>query len=415
MGEFLQLKSVDEILAILASFPPLPTETIPLAETLGRALADDLLSPLDLPGFNRSSMDGYAVRARDVFGASEGLPALLRLVGDCPMGETPAFSLGPSETARIWTGGMLPEGADAVVMLEYARETGRGEVELTRPAAPGENIIEAAEDARQGERLLPAGRKLRPEDLGLLAALGLAEISVRRRPRVAVISSGDEVVPLTATPRPGQVRDINTYTLCALAQTAGGVPRALGIAGDSPEQLRRLLLEALEWADVILLSGGSSAGQRDYTVAAFAEIPGTEILAHGVAISPGKPLILARRDNVSLWGLPGHAASALVTAEVLVRPLLERLSGQAAKEVWRRGCRAVLTRPVASAQGRRDFIRVRLEAREDAEVPLAATPVLGKSGLITTLVLADGLVVCPEDREGLYAGQVVEVLLGDEL
>lgn len=411
MGGFLTLKSVDDILALLAGFRQLPGEAVSLHDSLGRALENAFAAPADLPGFDRSTMDGYAVRARDVFGASEGLPALLDVAGECPMGETPDFSLAPAQAARIWTGGMLPAGADAVVMLEYSRPAGDAAVELTRPVAPGDNVIAASEDAARGEELLPAGRTLRPEDLGLLAALGVAEVMVRRRPRVAVVSSGDEVVPVERVPRPGQVRDINSYSLCALVRSLGGEARPCGIAGDDPERLRGLVLEALEWADVVLLSGGSSAGQRDYTIKVFADIPGAEILAHGVAISPGKPLILARKGEQSLWGLPGHAASAMVCAEVFVRPLLERLSGRNETAPWRRGVMATLTRPVASAQGRRDYIRVRLEKRGDS---FAATPVLGKSGLITTLVLADGLVVCPENREGLYEGQSVEVFLSAE-
>lgn len=405
MGDFLTLKSVDEILHIIAGFEALEAEAVPLAEALGRTLAASFTAPEDLPGFNRSTMDGYAVRAKDVFGASEAQPAVLELIGDCPMGDAPAFSLGPGQTASILTGGMLPEGADAVVMLEYSRAASEKLIELTRAAAPLENLISSAEDAERGEELIPAGRALRPQELGLLAALGQSEISVRRRPRVAVISSGDEVVPITARPRPGQVRDINSYTLVALAQAAGAEAKSFGLAGDNPEELLALITEAIAWADVLLLSGGSSAGQRDFTVKVFGQIPGAEVLAHGVAISPGKPLIVARRGQKSLWGLPGHAASALVTAEVFIRPLIARLSGFCEKP-WQHCARAVLSRPIASAQGRRDYIRVRLEKNGNG---LTAIPVLGKSGLISTLVMADGLIVCPENLEGLNAGETVTV------
>jgi len=410
MSDFLTLKSVDEIFQLL-NFEALPTEALPLDEGLGRVLAAAFPAPEDLPGFDRSTVDGFAVRAKDVFGATEGLPAALENLGECPMGEVPQIKIGPGRTARIWTGGMLPEGADAVVMLEYSRAAGRNLIELTRPAAPGDNVISADEDAAQGEELLPAGRTLRPQDLGLLAALGQAELTLRRRPRAAVISSGDEVVPITERPRPGQVRDINSHTLTALIRSAGGEARSFGLARDNEEHLRALVTEALDWADVVLLSGGSSAGQRDYTVRVFASIPETEVLAHGVAISPGKPLILAKNRQKSLWGLPGHAASALVCAEVFIRPLLRRLAGATDPEIWRRGLSAVLSRPVASAQGRRDYIRVSLAPPEEPGGPLIATPVLGKSGLISTLVLAEALVVCPEDLEGLNAGQTVELHL----
>ncbi len=415
MTHFLTLQSVDAVLAHVHSFPLLDSEDISLSLCLGRVLAEPFLAPEDLPGFDRSTMDGFAVRARDVFGASEGNPALLDYVGECAMGEVPTLAIGTGQTARIWTGGMLPAGADAVVMLEYARQAGTAQVELTRPVAPGDHMICKDEDAHKGQELLPQGRVLRAQELGLFAALGHTTVRVRRKPRVAVISSGDEVVPCHAFPRPGQVRDINSTTLIALAESAGAEARAIGLAGDDPEALRGMVEQALAWADVVLLSGGSSAGQRDYTLKVLADIPGSAILAHGVAISPGKPLIFARAGQKSLWGLPGHAASALVCAEVFIRPLIARLLGcRAEAPAWHGQMRARLTRPVASTQGRRDYIRVALERPYDDEAPeslMWARPIMGKSGLITPLVMAEGLVVCPESQEGLAAGQVVDVQL----
>ena len=411
MAHFLTLQSVDAIHARIEAFAPLSEETLPLEACDGRILAAAFQAPEDLPGFDRSTMDGFAVRAKDVFGASEGMPALVTCVGECHMGEAPDIAIGPGEAARIWTGGMLPAGADAVVMLEYSRDAGGNNVELTRPVAPLQHVVRKGEDAENGEELLPAGRVLRPQELGLLAAFGVTHVCVRRKPKVAVISTGDEVVPITSSPAPGRIRDINSYTLAALARAAGAETITCGIVCDGLEQLEAKVREALAWADVVLLSGGSSAGQRDYTVHAFASIPGAEIVAHGVAISPGKPLILARRGEQSLWGLPGHAASALVCAEVFIRPLIRHLSGQRAPETFLATRRAVLTRPVASAQGRRDYVRVRLDPpASPGETPLA-TPVMGKSGLITTLVMADALAVCPEESEGLYAGQTVDVHL----
>ena len=412
MAHFLTLKSVDEILALVREFGPGAVEDAALADAAGRTLAEPFLAPEDLPGFDRSTMDGFAVRAKDVFGASEGAPALMDCVGECPMGARPEFSIGSGQTARIWTGGMLPQGADAVVMLEYSRQAGDAGIELTRPVAPGDHVILKDEDAQQGQELIPAGRVLRPQELGLLAALGQQSVRVRKRPRVAVISSGDEVLPLDRTPGPGQVRDVNSYTLTALANAAGAEARAFGLVGDDQAKLRSLVTEALAWGDVVLLSGGSSAGQRDYTLAVLADLPGAEILAHGVAISPGKPLILARVGQKSLWGLPGHAASALVCAEVFIRPLIRKLLGQNEQPpVWNKQLRAELTRPVASAQGRRDYIRVALSEPRVEGGPLQARPVMGKSGLISTLVMAEALVICPEDQEGLTAGQVVDVHL----
>lgn len=407
MAHFLTLQPVDKILDIISRFEPLEAEILPLNECFGRVLATPFEAPHDLPGFSRSTMDGFAVRARDMFGASEGLPALLDYVGECPMGEVPDITIEPGQTARIWTGGMLPEGADAVVMLEYSREAGAGQVELTRPVAPLENVITADEDAAQGELLLPAGRMLRPQELGLFAAFGVQKVTVHKRPRVAVISSGDEVVPIDVEPQPGQVRDVNSYTLSALALAAGAEARSMGIAKDTREAVVSMVEEAMNWADVVLVSGGSSAGQRDHTVHAFESL-GAEILAHGVAISPGKPLIMARQGQKLLWGMPGHVASALVCAEVFIRPLLHRLSGLENAPTWKSPRQAVLSRSVASAQGRRDYIRVRVQQGAPGALP-EAHPIMGKSGLITTLVEAAVLVVCPEDEEGLSAGQILDL------
>lgn len=407
MARFLTLQPVDNILDVISRLEALGSELLPLGECFGRVLAEPFAAPHDLPGFTRATMDGFAVRARDVFGASEGLPALLDYLGECPMGDTPDLVIGPGQTARIWTGGMLPDGADAVVMLEYSREAGSEQVELTRPVAPFENVITADEDAARGELLLSSGRLLRPQELGLLAAFGAQDVAVHRKPRVAIVSSGDEVVPIHVNPRPGQVRDINSYTLSALATAAGAEARCLGIAGDSKEAVVRMVEEAVNRADVVLVSGGSSAGQRDHTVHAFESL-GAEILAHGAAISPGKPLIMARKERKLLWGMPGHVASALVCAEVFIRPLLHRLSGLENAPSWKIARKAVLSRSVASAQGRRDYIRVSVRPGEPGSLP-EAHPVMGKSGLITTLVEAAALIVCPENAEGLNAGQIVDL------
>lgn len=323
MTQFLTLQPARAILDQLRQFHALPSEPVPLDECLGRTLAESFQAPEDLPGFDRSTMDGFAVRAKDVFGASEGQPALLDYIGECAMGEIPSIKIRAGQTARIWTGGMLPEGADGVVMLEYARDGGGSQVELTRPVAPGEHVLSKDEDARKGQELIPAGRILRPQEIGLFAALGQGVVLARQRPKVAVISTGDEVLPLNETPSPGQVRDVNSYTLTALARSVGAEGRSFGLVRDDQVQLRDMITEALAWADVLLVSGGSSAGQRDYTLNTFAELPGCEILAHGVAISPGKPLIFARSGGKSLWGMPGHVASALVCAEVFIRPLLK--------------------------------------------------------------------------------------------
>lgn len=402
MKSFLTLKSVDEVLSLIRTFDRLPEESISLDESAGRYLAQDWVAPEDLPGFARSTVDGYAVRAQDVFGAQEGSPALLECVGDCPMGSAPSFSLAPGQTARILTGGMLPEGADSVVMVEYSRPVGDNLVELIRTQAPGDHVLERDEDAAEGSVLIPAGRRLRPQEVGLLAALGQQTVSVRRRPRVTILSTGDEVVPVERKPLPGQVRDVNSHSLAALCTGAGAEVRMAGLVGDDRAELEVAVREAAQWADVVLLSGGSSAGMRDHTVEVFLSMPDSSLLVHGAAISPGKPFILARTGGICLMGLPGQVTSALVCARVFLLPLLRHLQG--GEETVTPGVSAVLSRSVASAQGRRDFIRVRLSRSADGWI---ADPVTAPSGLISGLVAADALVICPENSEGLYAGQSV--------
>ncbi len=402
MKSFLTLKSVDEVLSLIRTFDRLPEESISLDESAGRYLAQDWVAPEDLPGFARSTVDGYAVRAQDVFGAQEGSPALLECVGDCPMGSAPSFSLAPGQTARILTGGMLPEGADSVVMVEYSRPVGDNLVELIRTQAPGDHVLERDEDAAEGSVLIPAGRRLRPQEVGLLAALGQQTVSVRRRPRVTILSTGDEVVPVERKPLPGQVRDVNSHSLAALCTGAGAEVRMAGLVGDDRAELEAAVREAAQWADVVLLSGGSSAGMRDHTVEVFLSMPDSSLLVHGAAISPGKPFILARTGGICLMGLPGQVTSALVCARVFLLPLLRHLQG--GEETVTPGVSAVLSRSVASAQGRRDFIRVRLSRSADGWI---ADPVTAPSGLISGLVAADALVICPENSEGLYAGQSV--------
>lgn len=422
MKPFLTLKTVEAVLEHLRSFPCLGEEAVPLHEALGRRLARPFAAPEDLPGFDRSTVDGFAVGARDVFGAQEGSPALLKVVGECRMGETPDLTLAEGQAARISTGGMLPQGADCVVMVEYSRPAAGDFVELTRSQAPGDNVILRDDDAAKGAELLPAGLRLRPQDLGLLAAFGMGEVLVRRRPRVAILSTGDEVVPLEQTPPPGKIRDVNAHSLAALCREAGALPVMAGLVRDDFSELRETLARLARENDVVAVSGGSSAGMRDHTVEAFGSLPGGEVLVHGVALSPGKPLIVAKADGdgsgggarqVCLLGLPGHVASALISARVFLTPLLHHLQGQPGPEILPQVA-ARLTRPVASAPGRRDYLRVRLIPQESVPVGeprFAAEPILGASGLVSDMARADGLLVCPESCEGYDAGTIVAVEL----
>ncbi|MBB5143683.1 gephyrin-like molybdotransferase Glp [Desulfovibrio intestinalis] len=422
MKPFLTLQSVETVIKHIRTFPVLGEEQVLLDNALNRHLTCAFTAPADLPGFDRSTVDGYAVRARDLFGAQEGSPALVECVGDCPMGAAPEIVIQEGQAARILTGGMLPQGADCVAMVEYSRPAGGKLIELTRSQAPGDNVILRDDDATAGAPLLPAGHRLRPQDVGLLAAFGVNTIGVRCSPRVAVLSTGDEIVPATETPPPGKIRDVNAYSLTALCREAGGQAQRTGLVRDDADDLRATLAKLAVQYDVIVVSGGSSAGMRDHTVEAFAALPGGEILTHGVAISPGKPFILARAvmdgRTVCLMGLPGHVASALVCARVFLTPLLHHLQGQISTAIS--PCiPARLARSVASAQGRRDYLRVRLNmlpqtnSHTDKEVSALyeAEPIMGVSGLITGMTAADGLLICAENREGFDAGDIVMIEL----
>jgi len=410
MKQFFKVKTVEEVLSIINGFDTLDAEQVPLDQAVSRVIAQAVVAKEDIPQFDRSAMDGYAVRAQDTFGATEALPALFDIVGEVSMGQPPDFEIAPGQAARVWTGGMIPQGSDAVVMVEYARLVDEKTVELAKATAPYEHVIRRGEDVKEGQELLSGGHRLRPQDVGLLAALGFEQVMAIRVPKIAIISTGDEVVPVSQHPEIGQVRDINTYTLGALAEVAHAQPVYLGLIKDDPDQLRRTVAQGLQQADTVILSGGSSVGVRDFTVEAFTAIEGSEILVHGVSVSPGKPTILARIGNQSLWGLPGHAVSAMITFDLFVRPLLAKLSGETmGRRRFGQTVMATLSRNVASVHGREDYIRVRLET--DSRGGNIAHPILGKSGLISTMVKADGLIRIGMNAEGLSKGSEVEVLL----
>ncbi|WP_272699422.1 molybdopterin molybdotransferase MoeA [Desulfovibrio sp. Fe33] len=402
-----------EFETLLRGFPALAAETVDLAHATGRVLADDLIAPHDWPLLDRSCMDGYAVNARDAFGAGESNPGYLECVAALPIDKLPDIVLNPGECARIATGGVLPEGADAVVMVEHtqAMQDGHegGTIEIRKSVAPFDNVMQRGEDARKDAVALPAGTPLRPQEVGLAAALGFEKLSLRKRPRVGILSTGDELIPVSRTPEPGQVRDVNTHTVAALVEQAGGIPAPYGIIKDDLESLSRALETALAENDAVLLSGGSSIGVRDLTVQAIEAMDDAEILAHGVAISPGKPTILGHVNGKPVLGLPGQVTSALVVVHVLILPLIRHLQGDPSAFSRSRRClrKAKLARNVASKPGREDYVRIRLEER-DGELPLAH-PVLGKSGLLRTIVQAHGLATIPAESEGLYADDLIDV------
>jgi len=367
--EFFKVTSLERVLDLIRTFPCVNEEVLPLDQCVGRILFQDTVSKIDLPEFNRATMDGYAVRAQSTFGASESLPALLKIVGEVEMGEVTTVSVQPGEAVRIATGGMLPDGADSVVMIEHAHALDEHTLEVFKSVAPLQHVIEVGE---------------------------------------ATISSGDEIVPIAQNPSLSELRDVNAYTLAGLIRLSGGIPLYLGIARDNFDELHGLCKNALDQADMVLISGGSSVGSRDFTLEVIEALPDAEILVHGVSISPGKPTILAASKQKSIWGLPGQVTSAMVVFHVMVRPLLEKISGLSEDRLLaEREVSAVLSRNLASVQGREDYVRVKLVHRENQ---IYADPILGKSGLIHTMVKADGLVRIDINSEGLDKGTHVRVI-----
>jgi molybdopterin molybdotransferase len=407
MKEFFKVTDLGNVLKHASDFPKVETENIPLVESMGRMLVQDLNANVDLPDFMRSTMDGYAVRASSTFGASETNPAYLNVKGSVPMGATPDFSIGAGEAAGISTGGMLPRGADSVVMIEHTESVDKTSIEVYRSVAPAQNILEKGEDFQKGAVLVPAGKRLRPQEIGLIAAFGIERVTVYKKPVIGIISSGDEIVSIKDMPDPGQIRDINTYTLAGLIQKSGAVPVTYGIVRDDFEDLFEKCTAALKQSDMILISGGSSMGARDYTIDVFSALPESEILVHGISISPGKPTILARSQNRAIWGLPGQVTSTMVVFEIVVKPFIEHIGGCLPDHQGLFNLVARLSRNVSSTQGRTDYVRVKLFQKDGM---LWAEPVLGKSGLINTMVKADGLIEIGLNTEGLDRGAKVEVI-----
>jgi len=382
-------------------------ESIATEDALDRVLAERLTAQSALPSFARSTMDGYALRAEDSFGATESLPAYFSVIGEVPMGRSFPGSVGPAQAAVIYTGGMLPAGADAVVMVERTQKLDAANIEVLRSVAPGENLVNVGEDVKEGELLFEAGSTLRPQDLGGLMALGITQVKVAARPRVAIISTGDEVIAPGQTPIPGQIRDVNTYTVAGLVARAGGIPVPSGIVGDNYDALLLATRAALENADMLVISAGSSVSTRDLTADVLNALGLPGVLVHGVAVKPGKPTILGVCNGKPVIGLPGNPVSAMVVAGLFMVPMLRRLQNNP-RPPLRQRLTAHITHNLPSVPGREDYIQVKLAEREGR---LWAEPVFGKSNLIYTLVKSDGMVCVPLNSSGLHQGEPVDVEL----
>jgi molybdopterin molybdotransferase len=411
MPEFLSLISlqdaVERLLYALPDGAHRVTETVPTDEALGRVLAAPIRASEPLPPFDRSTVDGYAVRAKDTFGASSSLPAYLQVLGEIKMGEAASGELEGVGAILIHTGGMIPQGANAVVMLENTQAIQDDEIEVHKAVAVGENILKEGEDVGPDDVVILAGTRLRPAEIGGLMALGITEVPVHERIQVGIISTGDEVVPPNAEPGPGQVRDVNTYTLKALVETLGGTSRTYGIVPDDYDELLDTVTGAHRENDVVLITAGSSVSARDMSVDVIQALGAPGVLVHGIALKPGKPTILAVAEDVPILGMPGNPVSALVVGGLILRPLFAHLMGLS--EVHPSPMvMAKLTANVASQTGREDYQPVRL-IREDGL--WMAEPVHGRSNLIFTLVRSGGLVRIPPESTGMEAGEEVEVTL----
>lgn len=384
------------------------TVAVDIERSLGMVCAEDVLAAENIPAFARSTVDGYAVRAEETFGATESMPAYLNLTGEILMGEQ-ASDIAAEHTAfKIPTGGMLPADADAAVMFEHVQVIDDRLIEVMKPVAPGENVVQPGEDVATGEVIVKAGSRLRPQDIGACAGIGVREIRVFERPVVSIISTGDEIVPAERTPGMGEVRDTNSYVIAGMVSAAGGIPRKMGIYRDDYRVLRNAVEDALKESDAIAVSGGTSVGAKDMIARIIDDIGNPGILFHGLSLKPGKPMIGGVIQGVPIFGLPGHPAAVSVCFGIFVRPVLNLLSGLEDRPAYRlKGVvRARLSQNISSAAGREEHIRAMIEEREDG---LWAVPILGKSGLIRTLVKADGTFVVPVNRNGIEKGEFIDI------
>jgi len=401
MSRFLNVIPVADAITVITRIAPQPVpEEVSLEQSAGRVLAADVTADTDIPGFDRSVVDGYAVRAADTTGAGDAIPAMLRWTGSIAMGQAaPAPRITTGECMYIPTGGVLPTGADAVVMVENTELAG-DTVLVRKPVAHHENVLLHDEDFSRGAVVLIAGRRLSAQDTGVLAAAGCSRVPVTKRPLIGIISTGNELVPAAALPSPGQVRDANAPMIGAYIQDCGCIPKYYGIVRDDREAFESVVMRAVAECDGVLLSGGSSKDDRDMAAAVIAGRG--EVLVHGIAIAPGKPTIIGRIFQKPVIGLPGHPASAFVVLVAIVRRMLDRMTGM--QEPVIRTVPATLAQNVPSQRGREDYVRVRLENG-------MAAPLFGKSGLLNTIAKSDGLIRIPAGSEGLEKGANVEVIL----
>ncbi len=405
--EYLMLSVEEALERVLSPFKPLPPERIPVLETLGRVVAEDVFADMDIPPLSNTSMDGYAVRAADTSGASRENPVRLRIIYDLAAGYTTDKSVTSGCTIRTMTGAPIPPGADAVVQFEDTERKGEW-VEIFKGVKTGTNVRLAGEDVKKGDLVLPLGTEIRPQEVGILAALGRREVWVHRRPRVAILATGDEVIEIDAPWRPGKIRNSNSYSNAAQVIRYGGVPLMLGIARDNEGELIAKVREGLEkGADLFLTTGGVSMGDFDMVKKVLAAEG--EMGFWKVRMKPGKPLAFGQIRGVPLLGLPGNPVSAMVTFELFARPAILKMQGKTGFE--KPIIKAKLMDAIPRKDNRRHYVRVTVE-RQNSDYEAHLTGDQG-SGILLSMVRSQGLAIIPEDIDHLPAGAMVRVMMLD--
>ncbi|MPW26665.1 molybdopterin molybdenumtransferase MoeA [Alkalibaculum sp. M08DMB] len=403
------VKSVDEALTIIENnFKDykLDYELTSIDEANERILCQDIISEEDIPSFNRSTVDGYAVIASDTFGVSDAIPAQLNIIGEIKMGEKPSFVLKQGETCYIPTGGELPSNADGIVMIEYTENFDDGDVFISKACSPGNNVVYKGDDVVIGAKVIGSGTLLKPQDIGLLAALGYSEVKVKKKLRVGIISTGDEIIGISEKPIGSQVRDVNSYSLYAIVQTSFTTPVFYGIVPDDYNTLKEVVEKATVECDIVLISGGSSVGQKDVTSDVIDSLGYPGVLVHGIAVKPGKPTIIGKIGEKAVVGLPGHPASAFVVCNIFITHLINTMLGISKRSIPKVNGEMASNYP--SNTGREEYLPVRVEKEHDRTI---IYPVYGKSSLISILSKSNGYIHISRGSEGLNKGQLKEVVL----
>lgn len=388
-----------------AGMPGNLTETVSLRSAAGRYLAENVSSDMDMPQFRRSVVDGYAVIAKDTFGVSDSIPVFLEVIGSVNMGEAAHYTLLPGQAVYIPTGGMLPEGSDAVVMIEFTEKLDDRTIAVYKPAAPNNGIMNQGDDFQKEQLLFKIGHRITVKDIGMLAAAGKAEVAVFQKPRMTIISTGDEIIDVAEIPKYGEIRDINSYTIAAFAERTGAEVTAIHRLPDVYDKLRNTLLEAVRESDIVLLSGGSSAGNKDMTADIIDSIGSPGVITHGIAMKPGKPTIVGIVENKLIVGLPGHPMAAIIAYHAVVEEFILKHCFCNREDPL--SIIAEVTENIHAGEGRETFQLVSLKKTDH----WIAEPIHAKSGSISQLMIADGYIRIPSLSEGVYAGSNAEIYL----